>query len=457
MRDEIEARPLVLVFIGLAIGLTAVALPVGLVVLFGFVWVVRPIRGRLLIAFAFILGLLSAPTPPRPVFEAVPVHGLATISSVPKLYADRQVFNAQLNGRTLEISTGPAGILSLGDRFEISGIEKPVPVFAEGYASVMGIEGRVSLDYVQVEERGPWVYRVASAWRQSFVAFFAGCMPEPLANMVDAVSFNAKTLLDAPTQKELKDSGLIHIVTASGLQVLALAVLVAGLLRFLPVPRHLQVGLLCLVLSMYAIGAGLNPAVVRATVMAIAGLAAYLVMREPDPLSALALTGVGYLVWSPVSIYNVGFQLSYITVAAVVLFFKRAPSRRGRTREEFIRVANDFLRLSGVILAAITPLSAYTFGVVSVVSVGSNLLDGWCTPLLVLLAFLTHGLSWVLPAVAQEIAGHFVDPLASWVTSAPEWAGRWGSTVTVPPFSGYWLVLFYGAWALTYRRRIVQP
>jgi len=457
MREEVEARPLVLLVIGLIIGLIAVAIPFALLALAGFLILVRPLRGRLLLASAFGFGLILSPAPVRPVFESTPIHGIGTVSSVPKLYQSTQVFNVQVNGRTLELSTRESSPAVLGDQIRISGVENPVGDVAEGYASAMGIEGRIQLDEIEVVQKGSWVSQLASSWRGSFIDFFDRALPQDSAALVDSVCFNARTMLDRPTQQELKQSGLMHIVTASGLQVFAFGFLVTASLRFFPIPRSIQLLLLGLILCLYSIAAGLNPAIVRASIMSILGLSAFLLKREPDALSALSLAGIGYLLWDPHSIFNAGFQLSFITVACVAFFFKKGRVEPENLKDRVIRVTNEFFRLSMVILLSVLPLSAYYFGAVPLLSMLSNVLVCWCTPLLVVGAFAAYAVSLLLPAVGVEVAVHFLAPLAHWMLNVLGWLGGVGSSVSVPPFSGYWLVAIYGTWAFTYRRRVAQP
>ncbi|MDR3691369.1 MAG: ComEC/Rec2 family competence protein, partial [Fimbriimonas sp.] len=267
----------------------------------------------------------------------------------------------------------------------------------------------------------------------------------------------AGSIVDPSDSRKLKQSGLIHIVTASGLQVFVLAFLLFQLLRFLPASRPAQIVVVASILCLYALAAGLNPAVVRASVMSILALSAHLFRREPDALSSLALAGIGYLLWNPHAVYSPGFALSFVTVACVALFFKRAPIDLSDRRQLLLRWSNDFLCLSWVICVAALPLSAYYFGVVSAVSVLSNLLVAWCTPLLVGGSILTYVLSTVLPTVAAAISSHILGPLSQWVLTVLDWTGGEGSSLNLPPFSGYWLVLFYGALILTVRRRVVQP
>jgi competence protein ComEC len=69
---------------------------------------------------------------------------------------------------------------------------------------------------------------------------------------------------------------------------------------------------------LYTLLAGAKPSIVRADVMATTILLAYLLDREPDIPSALALAALILLIWQPAFLFDPGFQLSFAVVAALV-------------------------------------------------------------------------------------------------------------------------------------------
>ena len=65
---------------------------------------------------------------------------------------------------------------------------------------------------------------------------------------------------------------------------------------------------------------GCTPSVVRAAVMLILLQLAALLGRERDPLTALALALMLLLAWNPFSAAHIGLQLSFASVAGILLF-----------------------------------------------------------------------------------------------------------------------------------------
>jgi len=456
MREEIESRPSACLIIGLILGLITFNYPLACIGLVGFLAWLMPARCKALISGAFVVGLALSPMPPAMQLVAAPLHGVAEVTSVPLLYPDAQVCEVLMSDRTLQLTLPKEPAVMLGDLVRVAGIAKPLQASPRTHRFDQ-VQARIEMGRVEVIRQGPWVAHLADSWRRSFRAFLETNLSPKNAALVDAVCFNARTMLDSQTKEEMARSGSVHIVSASGLQVFVFGALITLALRFFPMPRSLQILILAGVLAVYALASGLQPQIVRAVAMTLLGLTAYLVKRDPDALSALAVSGIVYLLWRPEAVYGMSFQLSFVTIACIALFFQRTPDVASGWKRAFIRRANDFLKLSGIVVLATAPLVAYYLGVISMVSVFSNLILCWSLPLMVGAAFFAHAVSFVLPAVGDGIAVSCLSPLCHWIYGSLDWVGGESSSLQVPNFSFLWLLAFYGAWAMTYRRRVVQP
>jgi len=457
MREEIEVRPSASIFIGLILGLIALNWLWAVVLFIGFFVWVRGLGRRFLLGGSFLAGLAFSPTPAAMLQVAEPLHGVGTISSVPVLYSDAQVCEVSAGGRHLVLTLPRDPPAMLGDEIRVSGIAKPLDVVRTRFRPYESVQGKIRLERFEIVREGSWIAHLADGWRRSFMAFLGQNLSPKSASLVDALCFNSRSMLDTATRREMAESGTVHMVSASGLQVFILGALLALFIRLFPLPRVVQISLLASLLAVYCLAAGLQPQIVRAALVTLFGLTAYLVRRDPDALSALALSGVAYLLWRPEAVYELAFQLSFVTVGCIALFFRRSPSRSAGVKDDLTRWGRDFLRVSGVILLATTPLIAYYLGVVSVVSVFANLLVFWCLPLIVGIAFVSHASWLVAPPLGEAIASRLLASLAHWIFGVLDRLGDGSWTLQVPGFSPLWLVAFYGAWLMTYRRRIVRP
>ncbi|HLA62991.1 MAG TPA: DNA internalization-related competence protein ComEC/Rec2 [Rhodothermales bacterium] len=133
--------------------------------------------------------------------------------------------------------------------------------------------------------------------------------------------------IERETQALFAETGLTHLLAVSGLHVLLVGLVLYGLLR--PLLGRLGLGwgtvegtraaVTLSVLLVYAVVTGGTPSVVRAVVMAGALVAGGLLQRPVDTLNALGVAALALLLYRPAVLGDVGFQLSFAAVGALVL------------------------------------------------------------------------------------------------------------------------------------------
>ena len=132
--------------------------------------------------------------------------------------------------------------------------------------------------------------------------------------------------LDGSTVAAFRETGLVHLLSVSGLHLvfvgLALYALLGPLLRRLRIPRRgaewTRAALTLAVMAVYVVVAGSGAPVVRAFVMAAVLVVGRTMERRVDTLNGLGLALLGLLLWRPAALFEVGFQLSFAAVAALV-------------------------------------------------------------------------------------------------------------------------------------------
>ncbi len=121
------------------------------------------------------------------------------------------------------------------------------------------------------------------------------------------------------------DTGAMHILAVSGLHVGIVYSMVFLLLSFLPKgrwPSVLRSLLTIAIIWLFAMLAGGLPAVRRAAVMFSLFEMGRLINRSTYPLNSLGAAAFFFLLIDPNSIYDVGFQLSFLAVAGIITCHK---------------------------------------------------------------------------------------------------------------------------------------
>lgn len=163
---------------------------------------------------------------------------------------------------------------------------------------------------------------------------FASGLDEPAAAFLAAILTGDTTALTDDSRSDYAAAGVAHILALSGAHVAVIAMVIAVVLFPLVMAGHRRARwwLTIAVLWLYALFTGLSPSVCRAVIMASAVLLALIFDRPRSSLNALCLAAILILVFSPLSLMQPGFQLSFAATLAIILYSPvLAPvSRRSR-------------------------------------------------------------------------------------------------------------------------------
>lgn len=450
MVEEFRHRPLLLLFLALLAGLSSAWGVWHLLFALPLFALGRSVRGAVSVVLGLALGW--AMRPPDQPLVTVPggvVDGSVTVVTMPVSTRTGYLVTVQAAERRYRMyfaSDPPV----LGDRMRLRGAIEPLsdPEYRRrGEAAFLRPSGQV-----EVFREGWPVWSAAQRLQESFVAFVTREASPRSAPMLAALCFNVTSGLDPAVRQALRRSGTIHLVSASGLHVALVGALVLALLSGLPVPRWAALLLTAALLVVYAGATGLRAPMVRSVVMFAPLALAYLVRRQPDGLSSLALAGTGYLLWVPEDVADPGFQLSFMIVAALFMF---RPDREVLTRDglgtRFVKSAMTVGVGSVIASVAAAPLTALWFGAVSVVGPVPNVLVSFVVPVVMVCAMGAWAVSGFWPALASGVVG-FTDSLIGWIVWVAETAAShaWAQ-VEIGPFSPYWLVPTYALLLMLWR------
>jgi competence protein ComEC len=271
---------------------------------------------------------------------------------------------------------------------------------------------------VAVQQSAP----AASASRALFAvrswcsAQLAACVGERDAPIALATLLGDQERLTDETKDAFLNTGAIHLLVISGAHVAMLAAVVWGLARALGLPSRLQLAATFVAVVVYATIVGHEPSVTRATLLAVAMLAALELGRGSSAGNLLGAAALVVLAINPNELFRSGTQFSFLAVAVLVISGRWLAQRRrvdplkkliAETRPWPVRMGRLALRsflmvtaVSVAVGAAVAPLVAYHFHVITPASV---LLTPIASPLVGLaivagLAAVTVG--WLVPPLA---------------------------------------------------------
>lgn len=249
----------------------------------------------------------------------------------------------------------------------------------------------------------------------------------------------------APSVRErFSQAGIAHILALSGMHVGLISTLIWFL--FFPLDylrlKKLRLVITLVVLVGFAWLTGLSASVVRATIMIGFTLIAIVLYRKSSALNALCVSALLTLCVWPTAIFQAGFQLSYVTVIAIVgLHDKVMPVAIDR-KQRFRYWLWSLMSTSLIAMAATIMLSAYYFNSISLLSVVSNILILPVMPVVMVLGviflFLSAiGLEWSVLNACLDALYFYMNKVSEWVSLLP------GASITGVYVTGMTVCLFY--------------
>ena len=273
-------------------------------------------------------------------------------------------------------------------------------------------EGGIS---VEEADRIPGKY-FPDTLRKNITDLLNNTFPEDVLGFARALLLGDSSLLDYETDTAFKVSGICHVIAVSGLHVSILF----SLVYTVACRRRLSTALLGLpTLLLFAAVAGFTPSVNRACIMQALMILALLLNQDYDPPTALAFAVLVLLAVNPMTVTSVSFQLSVGCVVGIFLFSGGVSgyllNRFGHpTGNSFpAKMARGISSGAGVTLSAMvftTPLVAWYFGTVSLVSVLTNLLTLWVVSIIFYGIMLSCVLGWMWLPLGKIVAW-----IASWM------------------------------------------
>jgi len=216
-------------------------------------------------------------------------------------------------------------------------------------------------------------------------------LPEPESALLLGIVLGSRQELSPRFYEALRQSGTLHLVVASGMNVTILGKVVLSVMlkRF---RRWLAIFVSILCILIYTLLAGGEPPIVRAAIMGSVAFAAQVFGRQYWAGWALFLSGAGMLLVSPELLSQVGFQLS-VTATAGLLFVSpwvaSQVTRSIKWLEGISSLGGKGARLVSLDLTeaasaqlAVLPLLMAHFGQFNLLAVIPNVLVGFLVPVI---------------------------------------------------------------------------
>lgn len=168
---------------------------------------------------------------------------------------------------------------------------------------------------VDVQGKGGILYQ----YRQRLISFYERNLPKDHAALVGGMTIGSKGGIGENLWNSFKKSGTAHVVVASGMNVSLISRFLLGIL-LLVLPRKKAIVFALLGIWLYALVSGFDAPIVRASVMGSVAFLAVETGRIYLTLRSLVITLILMLFVKPVWVGDLGFWLSAVATASIVIF-----------------------------------------------------------------------------------------------------------------------------------------
>jgi len=279
----------------------------------------------------------------------------ARLSQEPRFTSSRQIFT--LAG--VKINTWRYPEYHFGEKLVATGM--------------VGKDGLANPEIQRIGEAEGALTSLASFKRKT-EKVFRQSLPEPQASLLAGMVLGSKSDFPKEFYQALQETGTLHVVVASGMNVTMLAGFLLSLLVTF-INRRRAVLITMIMIWFYVFLVGFEAPIVRAGIMGTLAFTAMGLGRLKDAFWALVFAGIVMLFVNPSWLFDLSFQLSFASTLGILVLGQRLK------RILKLPLVGDDLATTLAAQAGILPFMLFAFGGISVLSPVVNGLVLWVVPL----------------------------------------------------------------------------
>ena len=365
----------------------------------------------------------------------------------------------------------PSGSLNPG------GFDYAVYLERQGIEAIATVTGSEAVHLLESGRAHAWwaIWNQFDQWRGSIRLAALQTLPQPALGLYVGIIIGDRGYLDPDLRDQFMVTGTVHLLSISGSHLGLVALLIFAVVRWamillpadwlLALSRRItptRIAAICTLFPVagYACLAGAELATMRSLLMVTVGLSAIWLGQERRLFHALSAAAVVILLHDPQALFDISFQLSFLSVIAIAgwLSWPTAAGVEELPHEpSFLRTCalwgRDSVVMSGVVTVVTLPLVAYYFNQLPWLGLFTNVVAVPVMGILLVPIGLGAGIWQIviggntlpLASLNQWFLEHFVAAVRL-VSMLP--GGEWH--VAAP--SALTIMFFYGCLVLLWRR-----
>ena len=322
--------------------------------------------------------------------------------------------------------------IKIGDTLKLSGLVK-APTTAKNpsqfdYSKYLQLKNTFTLFYVQEDWEilsgshtvwGKFLSKLNTK-RTEIIDIHKQNIASPMIEILGGIIFGDDAVNpDTETKTKFTNSGIIHILAASGMNVTLIFGIWFFFARTLKMNYRFSITMGILLILFYTCMTGFGPPIIRAFLMLTLILIGKLIDRSTPTLALLFLVAFLMLTYNPLMIFDIGFQLSFVVTFALIL---TAPLLVLNTKSKLMNYTFGACMIPLIAQIFAAPLQLLYFGTFTLYSVFANIA---IIPVLSIVSFIgfISSIIALIPVFAQKIcyiADLILNPLLVYIVKVAD-------------------------------------
>ncbi len=234
------------------------------------------------------------------------------------------------------------------------------------------ISAQVRIEDITKVEKANTFWLNISKIRKSILNIFEENFEKELLPIIGGITLGEKGDISRDLYADFQDSGAMHLLVASGGNVGFVTLIIYFLCSLFGFRRISSASLALIIALFYTLISGADAPLIRAYLMAFCSTLGFVLGRKSGLLQGFVLAGLIILIFNPQSLFEAGFQMSFLATLSIILFVGNF--KISNTLPKYIKIIMELFLISLVAQLSLVPIFCNYFHKISLSAPLSNII-----------------------------------------------------------------------------------
>ena len=234
------------------------------------------------------------------------------------------------------------------------------------------IVAQTKIENINKIEKANLFWLNISKIRKSILNMFEHNFDKELLPISSGITLGEKGDISRELYTDFQDSGAMHLLVASGGNVGFITLIVYFICSLFGFRRISSAGLALILALFYTLIAGADGPLLRAYLMAFCSTIGFVLGRKSGLLQGFILAGLFILINNPQSLFEAGFQMSFLATLAIILFVSNFKIKDNLPK--YIKILIEMFLISLIAQLSLLPVFCNYFHKISLSAPLSNII-----------------------------------------------------------------------------------